>query len=356
PTTGSIDWDWGDGSTHGTGYSAPHAYTFLSPTNTIFTIVATVHNPYGCVGTETATKSIVVLPAPVAFISPTGPLTFCGSFSTTLYGDLTSGYEHTQKLYWATTTGGLFDSCTYPTYPCANQTITSIGNYYIIAVGDNGCRDTSNVVGVDTSCGTPPPPCTLVPAGWDVIDTALVSCGIVHLHGSYAGLPLTAFSWTWLPPSHATGITTTNTTLDCTFDAAGLFTFGYRVGFADTLGDTCYVTHDTTILVPIIPGRVHTISCATGGAGYNVTLIDHSNYFPTTPPHNYSWYINTVLQPPAQTTSNTYSTVLAPGTYTLGEWVYYGPGMSDSCYASDIITLDTLPHAGFTFFRDTTCS
>jgi PKD repeat protein len=349
--TGSISWDWGDTYSTCCTTSTSHAYNTPITSNTNYTIVVTVTNPYGCPGTATASTSVTVLPAPVAYISPAGPYTFCGTFSQTLNATLTSGYEPSHTLDWMSVSGGYLTGCTGAPPTCTSYNATTVGGYYVIAIGNNGCADTSNVVQIDTSCGSSGTPCVLTPTGHDYIDSAVVACGSVHLHGGYSGSPLVAFSWAWSPPSGAIGVSTTHTTLDCSFGTAGLYTFGYTVGLTDG-ADSCYVTNDTTILVPFIAGMVYSVTCT--GSGYNVTLLDHSNYFPGYPPTRYSWYKNGVYQTYTLPPTSTYTMLLGAGAYSLGEWVYYGA--TDSCFVSDSLYLPALPVAGFTFARDTTCA
>lgn len=349
---GTVDWDWGDGSPHSSGASASHIYNNPAATNTTFNVVATITNPYGCVGIAVGSRIITVLPAPSAYISPAGPFVFCGvPVDVYLTATLTSGFEPTATLEWYSG-AGFITSCTAPTFICNPHHVTTPGVYYAVAIGVNGCSSVTNSVIVDTTCPpTPPAPCVLNPDGWARIDTVLVDCGVVHLAGSYATTGLTAFSWTWIWPVTAQGVVTTNTTLDCHFDVAGLYSFSYTVGLADAFGDTCYVTGDTSVLVPFIAGMRHSVSCA--GGSYTVTMFDNSSYYPGYPPLTYDWYVDGSLVGSTSAPTSSFSVPLAPGGHSLGMWADYGV---HSCYANDTVYLDTLPVAGFTFHRDTTCA
>jgi len=346
---GTISWNWGDGSPFGSGVSANHSYTSLLTTTFSYTVVCTVTNPYGCAGTVTANVPVTVLPAPVANITPDGPFFSCTRPAQPLTATLTSGFEPTNTLIWQSVSAGTVASCGTP-FPCNPYTVTNYGTYYVIAVGANGCRDTSNYVLFDTC--HPVRPCTIAGNPYATIDSATIHCGAVHLHGTYAAFP-TAFSWRWGWPLQAQGVTTTSNTLNCSFLVAGAYTFTYTVGFTDASRDTCYFVGDTTIIVPFIAGMGHSVTCS--GSGYNVTMFDHSNYYPGHAPYKYSWYVDGGH---VGTTAGTSFTASLSGgaSHTLNVWEYYGPGTTDSCLASDNVFLDSLPHASFKFARDTTCA
>jgi len=355
--TGGIVWTWGDGTANGSGDFASHTYTSLIASSTTFTVTATVYNPYGCADTISVSTVVTVLPAPVVAISPAGPFSFCPPtpILAPLSAVIASGFEPTSKLRWCLAGFGPVDSCTGPPFTaCDPYTATGIGSYFVVAEGANGCVDTSNVVLVDTTCSHSSMPCTMNPTPWALIDTATVSCGVVHLHGRYSTAPgLTALGETWTWPTGALGVVTTSTTLNCYFAVAGYYDFQYNVRFADTLGDTCTLTYDTSVLVPFIAGTLHTIAC-TGGA-YHVTMLDHSNYYPGHWPSSYSWYVNSSFV--GHTTTPTFVWPLPPGAYNLCEWAYYAPdSTTDSCMACDSVYLPAYPVAHFTFGPDTTCA
>ena len=355
--TGTVYWNWGDGSALSTGMTATHTYNTLIYSSTVYTITATVYNPFGCNDTVTTSVPITVLPAPVIAISPAGPFYFCPPtpINEWLYAVIATGFEPTTTMEWFKVgTVPPLASCPGPSFTCDPYDAITIGNYYVVALGANGCNDTSNIVLVDTVCSHGTMPCTMNPTPWAVIDTALVNCGSVYLHGAYSTAPgLTALSeyWTW--PGTALGVTTTSTTLNCYFNVAGNYDFQYHVRFADTLGDTCWFTYDTSVLVPLIAGSLNSVTCTS--TGYQVTLYDHSNYYPGHNPVNYSWYINNGFI--ANTTSSSYTVNLPPGAYNLCEWVHYNTNpAADSCLACDSLYLPALPVAGFTFAHDTTCA
>jgi len=347
-SSGTVDWDWGDGTTHGSGFSAIHAYHDLLGTSFTHTVVCTVTNPFGCVAVITQSQVVTELPAPVANVTPDGPFVSCAHPSQPITATLTAGYEPTSTLIWENAATGVITSCGSP-FLCNPHLVTNYGVYYVIAVGANGCRDTSNRVEFDT-CQIVPP-CVIAGSPYATINIATVNCGVVHLGGTYASFP-TAFSWSWQWPTQALGVTTTNTTLYCNFNLAGNYHFRYIVGFTDISNDTCYFFGDTTITVPFIAGMGHSVACS--GSGYNVTMFDHSNYVPGHAPYSYSWYVDGIHQ--ATTGTSSYTAFLAPGTHILNEWTYYGPGTLDSCEATDTVVLDPLPVASFSFMRDTTCA
>jgi PKD repeat protein len=219
---GTIAWSWGDSSVLTSADSvnpASHIYHILAGHNLVDTLTAISTNPWGCLAVVIAKRAVIILPAPVAFISPAGPYNYCvGSPSETLTATIQSGYEPTDSLLWMrTTTTVPIIGCITP-FPCAAQTFTTWGVYYVIAEGINGCRDTSNYVSIDSvDCsGGTGGTCTLTPE--PTVGLSVSShCGIVTLTGSYSALP-TELSTTWnYPFLDATIISMSPTVLTCSF-------------------------------------------------------------------------------------------------------------------------------------------
>ncbi len=344
--------DWGDGPPTAL---LTHKYTTPITGNTTYNIVATFHGVNGCTSDVRAATTVTVMPAPVAFISPEGPLTFCSPFSYPLTATLTSGFGITYSLGWHQLSGvGIPGGgpCISP-FPCNPVSITLPGYYYVVAIGTNGCADTSNIVEIDTSCGSSTSSgCTLNPTPVALIDTVDTMCGYVHLHGDYSPhAGLTFITGWWDYPGTALGVSTTTTALDCHFSTAGIYTFTYHVRLADTHGDTCDVSVTDNILVRFIAGLDYSVVCGT--TDYIVTWLDISNYYPGYPPTRHSWYLDRIYHGYTSGTVGTWTEHLAPGDYELGQWVYYSS--VDSCWVSDSVHLPAMPVAAFSFYRLYTC-
>lgn len=352
----SYDWDWDDGTAHGTTDPAGHVYNTLAPGSLNYNITVIIDSPFGCPTTVTATQSVSVLPAPVANVTPPGPFHICsGTPNQLLTATLQNGYEHTNTLQWWTA-GSLspFNSCTASssTLPptCVTHTATALGGYFVVAIGDNGCADTSNVVVFDNAgCGPGPGgPCTLTPNP-TVSVTATEQCGQVHINGTYTGPPPTAVGWGWNDPLVAQNVATTNTTYDGFIPVAGIYPFTYSVTFNDGT-NTCVRTATADVLVRLVPDMGYTVSCDPGGNGYVVTLQDHSNYFPGYQPVGYTFWINGV---PHVSASSSYTTVLpfggAFGFKTVTHFPQFGPSatLTDSCQSFDSLYTPNAPVASF---------
>ncbi|HEY0109811.1 MAG TPA: PKD domain-containing protein, partial [Fibrella sp.] len=355
----SYTWDWDDGTLNGSTNPANHAYTALSTTSLNYNITVVVTNAGGCLGyTATATTPVTVYRAPVANITPPGPFQVCsGTPNQLLTATLQNGYEPTTSFNWWNVGGTTaLASCTTatPPPPCSTYTVNTLGAYFVVATGQNGCSDTSNIVVFD-STGCNPAPCTLSPNP-TVSVTGTEQCGQVNLTGSYSGPPPTAIGWNWYGPGNATAVSTTNTTYSAFIPAAGIYPFTYAVTFNDGT-NTCTRTATKNVLVRLVPDMGYTVSCDPGGQGYTVTLHDHSNYFPGYAPVGYTFWINNV---PHTTTTSSYTTTLPFGQAFGFKTVVHFPQVppstfTDSCESFDSLYTPAAPFASFTADSIVTC-
>src|SRR5690606_16121445 len=76
-TSGTASWNMGAGTFYNSLNRIAHAYTLLSNGPTQMNISVTVNDPNGCPAPATATKTITVLPSPVAHLTPGGPFLIC---------------------------------------------------------------------------------------------------------------------------------------------------------------------------------------------------------------------------------------------------------------------------------------
>lgn len=355
-SSASIHWEYGDGSTNTTISSGPvfststsHAYNTLSTGAMKFPIAVTVTNPNGCTSTTTIADSVVVKPAPVASITPVGPLVHCNPvFSDPLTAALQAGFVPTSQLRWYNS-AGLITSCSPPT--CTTQNATAFTSYFVVALGSNGCSDTSNIVTEVQNCG---PTCTITPTPVITV-THTQDCGAVQLTGNYSAGAISN-NWTW--PSTATGVSVTpfsgGSTLTCSFPVAGNYNFSYTAVYLDGSGHPCAQTVNHNALVPLVADMLYGVTC--GASSYNVTLTDHSTYYPGTTFLTYIFKVNgsTVYSG----SSNTVTVPLPANSYTFDEYVVFSyPGLgTDTCHATRSVVLPALPVAAFTFNNDFDCN
>ena len=348
---GMATWDWGDGSP--VSSSPVHSYTALSTGNLSYTISVALANPYGCPGTVTGSLNVTVLPAPVANITPAGPFVICsGSPNQILTPTLQSGYEPTVQLDWTRVGTGIVSTCA-GTPPSCTYNVTSLGSYFVVATGANGCTAQSNTVVFDTTgCTGSTGTCTLTPNP-SLTLTGINSCGHVSLSGSYSGPPPTATNWDWGGPLNALNVMTTNTSYDADFNEAGLYSFVYAVTFNDGT-NICVRRKTASILVPLVPDMGYTVACAPGGGGYVVTLQDHSNYYPGYVPVKFTFWVDGVPVATVFPPGNSYPVAgLAPGVHNFKTVTYYGP--NDSCSSTASFDVPNPPVASFTADSVVTC-
>lgn len=335
----TYEWDFGDGSTAITSGSATHTYTVLDPNNLTFTVTLKVYGGASCPDTSYATHDIVVEPAPVANLTPTGPFVDCGPLSPiTLTANAQSGYAPIDTFEWFDANGTVQGPC--PT--CDTYSASSYGDYYVEVTGPNGCKDRSNTVRIIQDCDTGT--CTV--SENVSITGGLTSCGTVAFTGTFSG---SGVNPAWVAPPQATITLNTANNFEATFEEAGVYQFGYSVGY-NVGGGICRIGESITAIVPYLADLKYTVACV--GGGYQVTLLDQSNFYPPTPITSYDFYQGTTLLSSGTATTVTTGT-LAPGSYTF-ELIIQG-GSFPACTASVTITLPALPDADFTFATDGTC-
>ncbi|MAN05012.1 MAG: hypothetical protein CMI35_18180 [Owenweeksia sp.] len=345
----AIEWDFGDGNTFtSTGSTAAtHTYTDLISSDVSYTVSVSVHNPNGCVTVARASHNITVQPAPVAYISPKRA-SFCSSagLSQTLTATVQSGIGNTVTYAWYKTNGN-----TNPLGSNASYTATSFGQYYCVLTGSNGCT-TKAFASIDSICGGSGPSmesCDLVPTRAD-ITYDVTGCGEITATLSYPNKP--GYTWdysvwtSWQqnfssPPDKQNAI--------FQFDTAGLYHISANVMMIDGNGDTCFIQADTAVIVPYQAGIRYEVNSCNGSGQYNLTVHDHSNYYPSTPIGSYSFYI------PGEGTWNTssFTTALSPGSYPV-RLTINGSGYPN-CVVWDTIELPEFPVADFSFDFNGAC-
>jgi hypothetical protein len=277
---GSYSINWGDGNySNGTmpGGASPYGFNYDYNTDgqtapVTYTPVVTITDPNGCPGGLSFTAPpIVVLPRPIALVSPTGPILLCGTVNEVLTATETSGIGGSNSFTWSgpSFTGG-----------GTSITATGFGGFNATVLNTNGCFSTGNTVQVIDTCngagpgnpgGNPPgcsnpPAVTLTPNTWD--------CGAISISTSMLG-----GIWTAPATGTITNVSVTGNTITATATAAGEYTFLYVMPY----GTNCYQTYYINILVPYVAETRYGISCNQAGGNYHVMLFDHSTQYPANP-------------------------------------------------------------------------
>ncbi|MEI8280011.1 MAG: PKD domain-containing protein [Bacteroidota bacterium] len=348
----SFIWSFGDGHiVFDNHYIQRHTYS-LNDSNAV-TLTATVQiiGANGCPDTIIASHNTYVLPAPIAYVTPPSPITFCTSYDTAnvLYATLLSGYTTGTHFQWYRDSIALTD-----TTNMYIVTQPNVGNYYVVATGSSGCWDTSNHIYADScttaygSGSTNDSICHFYPTYSNVYE----SCGKIFAEFRF-GRPLFWHAWeNYLSPMTAI---TTDTTAVFYPNVAGLYNIRYYATAKIPLGsiDTCRFDSITMhVLVPYIARVNHAISCSSTPGFYHVTVYDNSSYYPTTPINNRTFMVDSSY---IYSNSNAiFDTLLAPGMHyfsiTIGN-----TSLGTECSATDSILLPELPNATFTRYRDSTC-
>lgn len=371
----TYDWDWGDGSPHGSGRVATHRYTSATATSFNYTVYLKVNTPFFCPGFVAATQIINVLPAPVASVSPPGPFHMCGATPSQLLTVLLqSGYEPTDSLEWVSVGTGIVSACHSPGQPlpppCPTYTASAIGTYYAVAIGVNGCKDTSNYVVFDTSCGggttTTPSgaPCGITPLPTVSLTCTLDKCGEIDLTASPTPSSLNYLN-DWAYPSVAYGVVSTiappTPTLNTHYHLAGNYSFMITSYFTNGT-DTCIASMALDTMMALVPDLGHTIVCNQSG-GYDVTIYDHSNYVPGHQPYAFTFVMpsgshHLAGTPSSPATPHYMETVTSttPFTYHVIATFINADGNVDSCDVSETFAVPAHPHAAFTVAKNPICT
>lgn len=331
-TSGTITWDFGDGTVVTTDQTMPgwlsvdHIYNLSGNSQVGFDIVVTLNDGNGCVNPAIETHSIVVSPAPVASISPAGNYSICPMSAQTLTVNVQGGLAAVTNIEWFQGAASVGSGPAMTSY-----TATTYGSYYAIVTGTNGCTTTTNFVSFDGDCG--PPPCTSSEVVQ--ITSAVNNCGTITVNGTYTGTPS---SVTWNTNAPTISQSTTSNTGTFTFEESGSYTIFYKAIYG-----TCAVTDSYTIVVPYLPELKYTVTCGPSN-NYEVTLLDNSNYYPGHNITDHTYHVNATNYPEGLATSKT--VYLSPGTHTIGLTID-GPTGSPCSVAPITLDLPALPVATF---------
>lgn len=338
----AVSWNMGDGTTYNT-LGVGHQYTTLNQGNTIYTISVVVNDPDGCYVPAAATHDITVMPSPVANVTPPGPFKLCDTINglpISLIATMQSGFGATSGIDWyrsgnVVSTGGASNT---------GYSANILGEYYAIVTNTNGCSAMTNKVNIVYFCGNAG--CVLSPMPTVTATGGLTDCGTVTLSGTYSA---GGFNAGWIYPWQATPVTLGPNNAEFTFKDAGNYQFIYSVSYINSQGDTCNAYDTVGVIVPFIAGLKYHITCGSVPGKYEVSLIDHSNYYPPNIMTNWSFYINNFTTPVQSGTTASYTTNLAPGTYVVAMEIHNNNSADLSCWVYDTLTLPSLPVASFSY-------
>ena len=332
-TSGTVTWDFGDGTVVTTDQTMPgwlsvdHVYNLSGNSQVGFDIVVTVNDANGCTNPAQETHSIIVAPAPVASISPAGTYSICPMSTQTLTVNIQGGLSGVTNIEWFHNGSSVGSGATMTSYPA-----NAYGSYYAIVTGSNGCTTTTLPVNFNDNCG--PLPCTS--SETVQITSAVNNCGTINVTGNFTGTPS---SVTWNTNAPTVSQSTTSTTGSFTFEESGEYTIFYKAIYG-----TCAVTDSYTIVVPYLPELKYTVTCGPSN-NYEVTLLDNSNYYPGHDITDHTYHVNGTNYPEGTNTSKT--VYLAPGIHNIGLTID-GPTGSPCSVAPITIDLPALPDATFT--------
>ena len=248
-TSGTVVWDFGDGSAPGFGTNTAHTYSINDTSPTSYTVTATINNPNGCTSPLVVTQTVNVAIAPVALITPEGYRTECDfeDFSPSqlaLTATVQSGFGTAIGLPKWYKNGVLLGVNSY-TY-----TVTDFGSYQV-EVTNGTCSSFSNEIVFEKNCSssdqciiTPDPALTLVTTG---------ECGNYTAVATYSGTP----SINWKTNGK---VTSDNYNATYSFKKAGYYNIGYSASY--TVGSSiCVVSKSNPITVPYVADIKYKIIC-----------------------------------------------------------------------------------------------
>lgn len=293
----SYSWSFGDGTSFN-GQTAPHTYTAAGN----YTVTLGVSDPGSCAGvTSYATRSISVLPAPVAGITSPNNLDGCpnGPFQYTLYA-LGQTLPGTPTFTWS------------PIISSTNSVLTSIAGLHSLTVSLNGCTSYTSAVVTITNCTQQPngngtnTPC---PTG-NVTFNYAIACNTVNFTPNISGSG-NLVGWEFGDPANTQ---TTSMYPQFAYLSPGYYFVKLTARWPNPnppYGD-CYGDTTKQIVIPLKTNFTKYFSCGPGNT-FMTNLVDQSTYVPTTPIVFRNWLVN----PGGYTGTGTLTSLNLPtGTYT----------------------------------------
>ena len=335
-TSGTITWDFGDGTIREGLLSENHTYTNEVAAPTTYTVKVTVHLPNECRSTIVATTTVTVMPLPKASMSPT-TIDLCQE--VTFPVALTVTPEPGQGTI--TIVGWIKDGDPISN-PNSNPFVFNVpdasGAGHYSAIISNGTCERK----IDEMFIMPCPTCTP-----PTMTLALVrDCEQVTATGSYSAPPVAdteGFYSSILATSVVGHVGTFH------FVTPGVKTIKYALIF-----DDCRVEKSQDILIPYIVKLGVEVSCGSGNQ-YSVKLVDRSLYASGVTANFWEFKVNGVTQPKAGLDNDNDRTMLLDGdeTYTFSLTIHGDGSMFNDTfeYCTDEIEfpLRKVPDPSFTF-------
>lgn len=331
---GNVTWNYGDGTVLTLPSNVnppPYQYNNVA-SSTTYTVTVTVPNPNGCLMPAVQSANITVNPAPVALITEDYNRIFCNVVTPfTLTATVQSGPAGTNTVEWWK--DGVFTGSTGVTFP-----VNAFGEYKAWVKNANGCGQFTNIVKVINNCGNAS--CTISPAPTVTMSAPQGSCNTINAVASATPAPL---SYSWSAGPQATVVSSGLTGAQFSYTKAGNYTVIYNATYMATNGQLCTISRIANQIIPFIPKIKYSVSCGSTPGTYTITMQDHSNYYPSTPPTSKIFVVNGT-QYSVLPSTNTYSVqVPANAAYTLE--LRLGRAGFQNCQDVTSVTLPALPSA-----------
>ncbi len=351
----SIIWDFEDNhplqQTSGTGYSSTILHNFSSQNqsgSTTHTVTVTVYGLNGCTTPSVATKQIVIYPAPIVSISPSGNLKICPSTNPNASAFYTlnvqSGFGSTATITWHTFISGVDSIIPFEDGPSINLAAQGAGLYWAV-VSNGQCTSLSRKITVTEDCGEGPGDCSAISplTGYIVQECQSVKGYVTSTGGSP--------TWTY----NFSGATVTQPIGTAPFMASNIEPGSYTLNLLGhyTVGNqNCATVTPFPFVVPYKAGLVYNITCGSAGM-YNVKIIDQSVIYPPIQEEvGYMFRVDTGPWQPGTVDSpggpNYRSEELEPGEHILYIKLTHSNPAFDDCIKEVPVNLPAFPTATFT--------
>jgi PKD repeat protein len=313
----TYDWNWGDGTTHGSGVTATHAYTSIA--GSPYTITLTVSDPVGA-GTP-ATRQITVNLGPTAAFTPN--VTAISTNGAVLFTDQSTNSP--QVWNWSFGDGSPWLNGTASSNPV--HTYTANGTYVVTLLVNNTIGSSSATATINVY---DPPTGVSITAN----PTTLLSGNTVVFNGTYSGF---VNSWDWNFGDGTPHATTRNTTHVYTATSNTVYLATYTVSNPAASSSN---TKDITVTIPTLPVPVITSGgVTTGDVPLVVTFSSSSS--DVISPTAYYWVFgdgttSTVANPPAHTFTT-------PGSYLVNLSITNASGTGTSALYPIVATTSVAP-------------
>jgi PKD repeat protein len=298
-----------------------HTYNNTSSADVTYPVTVTLTNINGCgaAGNVTLIGSVLVKPAPIGTISPSGDKVYpCGANSATLRTFTPSNITTGLSYQW--TKGGVNVGTNSPNYTTVNG---QFGNYKVRVTGSNTCSKTTDAFNIASSCGSL---AGCIPDR-SVTFTATSACDVISVtNASFPVIlnpnpvnPVAASNLVFNTLPNLTPITpvpapnpSSISTIQYKADIAGSYTLSLNVNLPEKLpysfGGTCvaYNGFSNPVIVYYVPRFTHALACNTSSTGYNIVVTNTSTYH-SNPITNYTYklYAAGTSTPVLQTLTST---------------------------------------------------